>query len=105
MKHFRIITDKELKKLLEGPRPPILIDVRDNDEFCKGHIKTSKNIPIEDFEDAIKEMKLNNNAIIVVYCKTGKSSLIACNILKDLGFKKIYNFRGIDNWHYKLKCN
>lgn len=40
MKHFRIITDKELKKLLEGPRPPILIDVRDNDEFCKGDRKS-----------------------------------------------------------------
>ncbi|MBV4418972.1 rhodanese-like domain-containing protein [Clostridium tyrobutyricum] len=105
MKHFSIIKDKELKNLLEGPNPPILIDVRDNDEFCNGHIKTSMNIPIEDFEDAIKKMKLNNNTTIVVYCKTGKSSLIACNILKDLGFKNVYNFRGIDNWHYKLKCN
>ncbi|KAA8667359.1 rhodanese-like domain-containing protein [Clostridium sp. WLY-B-L2] len=103
MSHIRKISGRELRKMLESKFPPLLIDVRTHREFHKGHIDSSKNIPIENFKDTIKKIKPDLNSSIVVYCKCGIKSAKASHILKKMGFKKIYNLGGIENWHHRLK--
>ncbi|MEY8001066.1 rhodanese-like domain-containing protein [Clostridium sp. Mt-5] len=103
MGSIKKISSRELRKMLKDQFPPLLIDVRTHREFHKGHILNSKNIPIEHFKDTIKKMQLDLNSVIVVYCKCGIKSAKASNILRKLGFKKIYDLGGIDNWHHRLK--
>ncbi|MCI1945462.1 rhodanese-like domain-containing protein [Clostridium luticellarii] len=103
MGNIRKISGRELRKMLKDRFPPLLIDVRSRRDFRKGHIGGSKNIPIEKFKDTIKKIKPDLNSTIAVYCTCGIKSAEACHILKRMGFKKIYDLGGIDNWHYRLE--
>ncbi|WP_147566455.1 rhodanese-like domain-containing protein [Clostridium tyrobutyricum] len=102
-KHSMKITQDDLKKILESENSPIFIDLRTPTEFSQGHIMKSKNIPIEVFKEVIIKMNLDLKSPIILYCRTGRKSGIAVNILYELGFKKIYNFGGINNWNYALE--
>lgn len=76
-----------------------LIDVRTTEEFEEGHVANSKNICVT--EDGFKEKasKLNKNEPVYVYCKSGKRSANAAQILKEMGFTEIYDMDGgILNW-------
>lgn len=99
---FNKITEAKLKKLLECKNPPLFVDLRTSAEFFQGHIMKSKNIPIEVFKNVITKMNLDLKLPIILYCRTGRKSGIAATILYELGFKEIYNFGGINNWHFNL---
>lgn len=97
------ISGEQLKEMLESSTPPLLFDVRTLQEYSGGHISKSKNIPIQNFEDTIKKMRLKLDSSIVVYCQSGMRASQASTILNKLGFKEIYNLGGIGNWSYGLK--
>lgn len=76
-----------------------LIDVRTTEEFAEGHVANSKNICVT--EDGFKEKasKLDKNQPVYVYCRSGKRSANAAQILKEMGFTEIYDMDGgILNW-------
>lgn len=76
-----------------------LIDVRTTEEYAEGHVAKSKNICVteDDFEE--KASKLNRNEPVYVYCRSGKRSAKAAQILKGMGFTEIYDMDGgILNW-------
>lgn len=63
----------KFKEIIEkSPNSITLIDVRDADEFAKGHFKTAKNIPVEVLEPKIKD--LPSDKPIVYVCSTGARS-------------------------------
>jgi len=67
----------------------IIIDVRTPQEFDHGHIKGSKNIPLDKIQREIKTIKNYNKPIITV-CKSGARSGMAKSILKAAGVE-VYN--------------
>ena len=71
----------------------LLLDVRTADEYEAGHIANAKNIDVlkSDFKD--KTSALPAGKQIAVYCRSGKRSLVAANILAKMGYKVI-NLRG-----------
>lgn len=101
-KSSKKISGKQLKEMMEGSTPPLLIDVRTPQEYSGGHISKSKNIPVQNFEDTIKKMGLKSDSPMVVYCQSGMRASQASSILNKLGFKEIYNLGGIGNWSYGL---
>lgn len=76
-----------------------LIDVRTTEEFAEGHVANSKNICVTEDDFKEKASKLNKNEPVYVYCKSGKRSAKAAQILKEMGFTEIYDMDGgILNW-------
>lgn len=71
-----------------------LIDVRTSREFSNGFIEGSKNIDYngDSFEKQIK--KLDKNKPVLVYCAAGGRSENAAELLKEWGFKEIYDLEG-----------
>jgi rhodanese-related sulfurtransferase len=67
----------------------IIIDVRSPQEFDRGHIKGSKNIPVNIIQREINAIKKLNNPIITV-CQSGARSGIAKSALKAAGVE-VYN--------------
>lgn len=61
----------------------IVVDVRTEEEYASGHIKGAVNIPYETID---KNVNLDKEKAIFVYCKSGTRSKIAYNTLKDLGY-------------------
>lgn len=66
----------------------VIIDVRSVSEFHNGHIKNAKNIPLNNLESKIDEIKKWNKPIIVC-CLSGMRSAQATSILKNSGIEVI----------------
>ena len=91
------------KKLKES-REPILIDVRTPGEYGQGHLANAALIDIraDDFKSRVA--KLDKSKPVFVYCKAGSRSSSAVSIMKDLGFKEIYELNGgITAWQQANK--
>lgn len=82
----------------------ILIDVRNNQEFQKGHIPGTKyNIPLDRLRDDFVKgnIKINKEDTIIVYCQKGILSSKAYEILKALGYNVKYYKGSMDDWKRK----
>lgn len=71
-----------------------LIDARTPNEFNAGHIEGATMIDVRSASFSEKTKQLDKSVPVMVYCKSGKRSMKAANILKSQGFSKIYNLRG-----------
>ena len=72
----------------------VLVDVRTAEEFNSGHIDGAMNIDVlkNDFV-SVATSTLPKEKTIAVYCRSGKRSMKAANILAKDGYK-VVNFRG-----------
>jgi rhodanese-related sulfurtransferase len=70
----------------------VLIDVRERDEFFKGHIPKSINLPLSNLKYLFKEIPTDKKIIFV--CTNGKKCKKVISFLKDKGFDKISNLKG-----------
>jgi rhodanese-related sulfurtransferase len=72
----------------------VSLDVRTADEFAEGHLIDAININVEsgNFEAEIE--KLDKNTTYAVYCRSGRRSAIAVDLMKKAGFTSLYNLDG-----------
>ncbi len=72
----------------------VSLDVRTADEFAEGHLINAININVEsgNFEAEIE--KLDKNTTYAVYCRSGRRSAIAVDLMKKAGFASLYNLDG-----------
>jgi rhodanese-related sulfurtransferase len=70
----------------------IIIDVRTPQEFDNGHIKDSKNIPLQKIQSEVNKIKSWNKPIITV-CQSGGRSSMAKSTLQNAGIE-VYNGGG-----------
>jgi adenylyltransferase/sulfurtransferase len=86
------VTPVELKKMMDGRKPFVLIDVREPHEFQICRIPDSKLIPLGQVPQRMNE--LNSADEIVVHCRSGMRSAQAVQLLMKAGFRKISNLKG-----------
>lgn len=94
------VVKKEVFKEIIGLSKVQLVDVRTPEEFLAGHIDKAKNINFNDpnFKQTIAT-SLNKNKPVAIYCRSGRRSASALIILKEMGFKDIYDLEGgFLNW-------
>lgn len=77
-----------------------IIDVRTPAEFKGGHIKHSKNVPLQQLQSEMKKMDLKKP--IITCCASGMRSASAKSILKQNGFEA-YNGGGWSSLQNKLQ--
>lgn len=92
----------ELQVLLQlKENPPLLIDVRQPQEYVAGHIPGALLFPLGQVE--LARPQIAENRTVVVYCRSGKRSLVAAGILCRLGLTEVSSLEGgILGWHYEL---
>jgi len=73
----------------------IWIDVRSADEFAAGHVPDAVNIPYTEIESRIGEVTDDKEAVIYVYCRSGRRSGIAQSTLEQAGFTGVVNQGGL----------
>lgn len=77
------ISVEQFKKILaEKPGSIMLIDVRDPDEFAKGHSPSAINIPVGELEKKLPGMKVDKPVVFV--CATGSRSGEAYYMTRDV---------------------
>jgi len=72
----------------------VILDVRTAKEFSTCWIKGALNIDIKaaDFKEKVE--KLDRSGIYLAYCKGGVRSARAMNLMKEAGFKMVFNLVG-----------
>ncbi len=77
----------------------IVIDIREEHEYRKGHIVDTINLPLSKFDENIKKISKHKNSPVIVVCQTGTRSITACKKLVKEGFEKVYNITGgMQSW-------
>jgi len=72
----------------------LVLDIREESEYKTGHILKAKNIPIADIKERVGELERYRSQPIVVMCRAGTRSPMACTTLTKLGFTEVYNLSG-----------
>ena len=81
----------------------IVIDVRTLEEFESGHIEDSSNIEWQEISSIADS--INKDQKIYLYCRSGRRSQNATDILADLGYKDVTNLGGIKDAAIFLEKN
>ena len=92
------ISMQEFKDLLKSNKPIVLLDVRTPEELAGplGKIDQAINIPIQNLEQRINELKYYKDKEIIVICRTQNRSAVAVSILKNNGYKAKNVLGGMD---------
>jgi rhodanese-related sulfurtransferase len=91
---MKVINVEELKAKIDRGEEVNLVDVREPHEYEEvniggrlvslGKVQTMQVEELEDLKD--KE--------VIVYCRSGRRSMMACQMLEQTGFKNTYNLEG-----------
>ena len=95
------VTSSEANEKINEHQGAFILDVRSNEEFLARRIPGAVNIPyliIGANQDLLPEDK---QALIFVYCRTGRRAAIAANALLGLGYTNIIVFPGMISWVYE----
>ena len=96
------ISVAEAKTKIASDASVIILDVREPDEFEKGHIPKAVNIPRGLLEFKVAKEIPTKDANILVYCKSGGRSCLACSTLLEMGYKNAVSIAG--GWAAWLKA-
>lgn len=72
----------------------LVIDVREDAEYAKGHIVGARHIPLGQLEARAKELQKYKSKPVIACCETGSRSSAAIATLRKLGFENVYNLAG-----------
>lgn len=72
----------------------LVVDVRPMADFNKGHIINAVNIPMNGFKDQLKTLEKHKQRHLILSCRSGNQSGMACKILRQAGYEHVYNLRG-----------
>lgn len=70
-----------------------VVDVRETDEWSRGHVPQAQPIPLEQLR-ADPERALRRDRALVFICAKGVRSLTAAKLAERLGFDRIFNVDG-----------
>lgn len=91
------ITVLDLKKLMDSGKAPVVVDVREPEEWEIARLPDTKLIPLGSLPERVNELDSADD--IVVHCHTGMRSARAVEFLQKMGFTKVKNLAGgIDAW-------
>lgn len=94
MSNIKSINNEQAQKLIKEKKDLLILDVRRPNEFKESKIINSINIPVDEIEWELDEIEEYKDKPILVYCKVGVRSSVACSILEEEGFSNLYNLRG-----------
>ncbi len=95
-----LISPADVLSLAARDSTVVLLDVRTPEEFNSetGHLARSVLIPVRELESRIGELTGYRERTIIVYCRTGRRSTSAAEILQKHGFKVMNMEGGITRW-------
>lgn len=81
----------------------VVIDVRTPHEFADGHIHGAINIPLDQLDKRIGALPgIDKSSRILVYCRSGRRSELATEILQKHGYRHVSNAGGYGDLGQKL---
>lgn len=84
----------ELRRLLAGDAPPLLIDVREAFERARSVLDPSVHVPLGSLAQEVDRTVPDRDRNLVLYCATGQRSARACKELQRQGYTRVRSLQG-----------
>lgn len=92
---IREVSVEETKaRVVDTRGGPVLIDVRERDEYEQGYIPHAQWIPRGFLELKVEDAVPERSTEVIVYCAGGVRSALATKALQDLGYPKVSSMAG-----------
>jgi len=91
------ISNDELMPLAEAGGQAVVLDVREPAEYAFGHIPGAVSIPLGDLESRLGELDEAKDYYVI--CRTGRRSGLACQLLKEKGYRASNVVPGMSEWN------
>jgi adenylyltransferase/sulfurtransferase len=91
------IEPKQFSEMLVKSENVLVIDVREQWEREVSKISPSCHIPLGEFSSSVEPIlpdECSKEQTVMLYCKAGVRSRMACEVLKEHGFKNLFNLSG-----------
>jgi sulfur-carrier protein adenylyltransferase/sulfurtransferase len=79
---------------LMSARDPLVVDVREQDEWDEGHIPGAIHIPRGFLESRIERTAPDSTRPVLLYCSAGNRSAFAAKTLAELGYEDVASLAG-----------
>jgi sulfur-carrier protein adenylyltransferase/sulfurtransferase len=98
LQHVRTEIDEvdatQARERLASPEPPLLVDVREQDEWGEGHLPAAIHVPRGNLESRIERAAPDRARPIILYCQSGNRSAFAAKTLEELGYENVASLAG-----------
>lgn len=88
------VTVDDVKARLANGQRPVLLDVREREEYREGHLEGALALPRGFLEMRVEEAVPDKSAPVVAYCAGGVRSLIAARTLQEMGYTDVRSMAG-----------
>jgi rhodanese-related sulfurtransferase len=75
----------------------VLLDVRSPEEFRGGHVPGALNVPLHELAARLDAVGPRERAV-VVYCRSGRRSAEAAQLLRRCGFRQVHDMGSMLEW-------
>ncbi len=91
-----ISADDTKARVLDVPeaKAPVLIDIRERDEYEQGYIPRAEWIPRGFLEIKVEDLVPDRDQEVILYCAGGTRSALAARSLTELGYSKVSSMAG-----------
>ncbi len=72
------------------------VDVRTAEEYQSGHVDVAVNIPYEEVGTRIAEVTDDKEAVIYLYCRSGRRAGVALETLEQMGYVHVFNLGSLE---------
>jgi len=93
-REIREVTATEAEQLLGAETRPVLVDVRERDEYEQGYIPGALHIPRGNLESRVERAVPDRSTPVVIYCASGNRSVYAAKTLTELGYQDVVSMSG-----------
>jgi molybdopterin/thiamine biosynthesis adenylyltransferase/rhodanese-related sulfurtransferase len=73
---------------------PVILDVREKDEWREGHLEGAVSLPRGFLEIKVESTVPDKNAPVIAYCAGGVRSLLAAKIMREMGYQNVSSMAG-----------
>lgn len=105
------VTFEEAKGMLE--QGITAADVREENEYATGHVEGAVNLPLTVLIDVpeeegaafAEELFPDKTKPLMVYCRSGRRSVLAAEALERFGYSDIRDMGGLSGWPYGITAD
>ena len=90
----REVSVDETALALQSAHPPLLIDVREKEEFLAGHIPDAFHLSKGWIEAMIHQVVPDKKTPVILYCGGGYRSLLAGDNIQKMGYTNVRSMTG-----------
>jgi sulfur dioxygenase len=96
LNQVRQLEAREVAARIASSNPPVLLDVREQEEFTGelGHVAGAVLIPLKELSERVKELEGFKDRDVIAICRVGVRSTTAAAMLTGLGFDHVCNLKG-----------